>query len=563
MRPKLIDPRHLWRGIRMRMAATALGWSAALFGPVLLPPVAAQIPAAINFQGRLADALGNPLTNGYYVVQFRIWDDPTRIAAADYIWGRSFPIHVVTGGLFNVLLTDDGGEVGTPRTNDISAAFTGPNRYLGLTVVSNPQGNVVSPVEISPRQQLVSAPYAIQAQTANQVMPGSIITTSLQDGSVTTPILANQSVTAEKLADGAVSSSALNIDGTVNMNGNALQLRNQPAGGRDSSDYLTWSTDASVDGCRLYGWSGGILGSTSGGPKPVLAWRENGSVGIGTTTPGKALLEINGGQLTQLGVYAYLNGTPMNSSPSNPGYNGDDTQPRSYSIYATDRIAAAEFNAQSDARIKTIVGRSAGASDLEALLKVEITDYTLVDAVSDGRRPYKKVIGQQIESVYPQAVSRTGGVVPDIYRRSEARGGWIQMKSLEGVPLQVGDRVKLITDQSSGIHEVTEISSDGFRVREKLDGPVFVYGREVNDFRTVDYEAIAMLNVSATQEIYRRLREDERRLAEAERQRAALEDRLGALEDRDQELTARFAEWERRWRALLTEPRQVVLRHAQ
>ncbi len=29
---------------------------------------------------------------------------------------------------------------------------------------------------------------------------------------------------------------------------------------------------------------------------------------------------------------------------------------------------------------------------------------------------------------------------------------------------------------------------------------MFVYGREVDDFHTVDYEAISMLNVSATQE---------------------------------------------------------------
>ncbi len=33
-----------------------------------------------------------------------------------------------------------------------------------------------------------------------------------------------------------------------------------------------------------------------------------------------------------------------------------------------------------------------------------------------------------------------------------------------------------------------------------LSKTVFVYGREVNDFHTVDYEALSMLNVSATQE---------------------------------------------------------------
>ena len=36
-------------------------------------------------------------------------------------------------------------------------------------------------------------------------------------------------------------------------------------------------------------------------------------------------------------------------------------------------------------------------------------------------------------------------------------------------------------------------------------GSVFVYGREVDDFRTVDYEAISMLNVSATQELLKRI----------------------------------------------------------
>jgi hypothetical protein len=30
-----------------------------------------------------------------------------------------------------------------------------------------------------------------------------------------------------------------------------------------------------------------------------------------------------------------------------------------------------------------------------------------------------------------------------------------------------------------------------------------VYGREVNDFHAVDYESLSMLNVSATQELYK------------------------------------------------------------
>ena len=32
---------------------------------------------------------------------------------------------------------------------------------------------------------------------------------------------------------------------------------------------------------------------------------------------------------------------------------------------------------------------------------------------------------------------------------------------------------------------------------------VFVYGREVDDFRAVDYDSLTMLNISATQELSR------------------------------------------------------------
>ena len=65
--------------------------------------------------------------------------------------------------------------------------------------------------------------------------------------------------------------------------------------------------------------------------------------------------------------------------------------------------------------------------------------------------------------------------------------------------LKVSDRVRLIAEKEEGIHQVLEVRAGAFRTDFKPGtGKVFVYGREVKDFRTVDYEAIAMLNVSAT-----------------------------------------------------------------
>jgi hypothetical protein len=127
-----------------------------------------DVPAAINYQGKIADSSAVAITGGYYHIEFRIWDDPTESGAGNLIWGRMFPLHVMDGGVFNVLLNDDGGEVTnpSPQTNDLRNAFSDEDRYLGLTIVQTPDGPVASPQEMQPRQQLVSAPYTFHSQHA-------------------------------------------------------------------------------------------------------------------------------------------------------------------------------------------------------------------------------------------------------------------------------------------------------------------------------------------------------------------------------------------------------------
>jgi len=123
------------------------------------------IPNIINYQGKLTDNLGNPVKAGGYQVTFKIWDSLTSPNDPNYIWGSSFPVHVVTNGMFNVLLTD-GVKIGNPKTNLILQAFEGDQRFLGLTITRTPDGDVPQ-TEISPRQRLVSAPFAIHTYNAS------------------------------------------------------------------------------------------------------------------------------------------------------------------------------------------------------------------------------------------------------------------------------------------------------------------------------------------------------------------------------------------------------------
>ncbi len=140
--------------------------------------------------------------------------------------------------------------------------------------------------------------------------------------------------------------------------------------------------------------------------------------------------------------------------------------------------------------------------DKQVKQQEDIADsYTYKDTVTHDSKPIKKVIGQQIAEVFPQAVSTHTDVVPDIFQVASIADGWV---SLEAHGLQVGERVRLLLEDSEPkICTIEAVTPESFQVSLEYEGEVFVYGREVNDFHVVDYDALSMLNISATQELYK------------------------------------------------------------
>jgi hypothetical protein len=221
----------------------------------------------------------------------------------------------------------------------------------------------------------------------------------------------------------------------------------------------------------------------------------NGYVGIGTAYP-VAPLEVAGGFYYQGFSAAYLGYGGAVAGHSNHGNHNFSIVSRAAILCDTYVFVA------SDERTKNIKGVSNGAADMQTLLGIEITDYTFRDSIARGNQTLKKVIAQQVEKVFPQAISKTTDVVPDIYQKGTVKDGWV----LLATDLEVGERVKLIDEKAEGIYEVLEVKAEGFRTDFVAEGgKVFVFGREVDDYRSVDYEAIAMLNVSATQQLNRDL----------------------------------------------------------
>jgi hypothetical protein len=256
----------------------------------------------------------------------------------------------------------------------------------------------------------------------------------------------------------------------------------------------------------------------------TMTMTDGGTVSIGTGSSG-ARLNVG----TAIGTYetfGYLN--------TDGGQSGNTGSASWYtSIFADGRIVAPYVGITSDLRIKTDLHASDSVKDLETLMGIEVTDYHFKDKLANGNTPQKKAIAQQLEKVYPQAVNTTKGVVPDIYKKVTVKDGWIDLAT----DLKVGDRVRLISEKEEGVHEVLEVKAGKFLTPFKPAGDqVFVYGREVNDFRSVDYDAIAMLNVSATQEIKREKDSEmqvlDRQLKEKDAKIAVLEAKVAAQDKR-------------------------------
>ena len=255
-----------------------------------------------------------------------------------------------------------------------------------------------------------------------------------------------------------------------------------------------------------------MLQSGYGGAAMTIS--TNNYVGIGTTTP-TAPLQVVGATSIYEGSYQYINRTGF-------GHTG---QSINYSMYLNGSLACnGEVDVNSDLRLKTVLRLSDAAQDTRTLMGIAVTDYRYKDTLANGDQISKKVIAQQVETVYPEAVNRKPGVVPDIMKGADLRQGWV------GLPnnLAVGDRVKLLQDgKPDALCTVVAVEAGRFRVDgRQSDGRVFVYGREVPDLRSVDYDALAMLNVSVSQEL-------SRKIASRRDELAALRAKLTALQSRD------------------------------
>ena len=490
-------------------------------------------PERMTYQGFIAGsdgvALGNTSPKNYDVI-FRVYDAET---GGTLIWGEQ-QTATVDKGYFSVLLGEGAPVSGIPNAGiTLSSLFnsaTASDRFVQFTVKGIGSGG--ADVDILPRARMMSAPYAFLAsragvatlaETANvatTALTASVATNALTTTMATNALVANTAVKlvkdntsgTELIGHGLLTTNTLDIIGSgTNTASGRIKFHNGGGAvftGAVTNEGITMmnSTLFLKNALGFTTPSEAVIDLGYGAPAPKasvagqIAYRKYSGTGLDILGAGNsdALRKVHiwaEGGTTILGNL----GVPMNhlNTPSYPlTLNG---QAGSYSCMASHLIGALGFIAQSDRRIKDVVGISEPMQDLANLRKIRVTDY---------RIKFSTTINTiAIDAL--EAVSIEGGGKNTVVCTFATNHG-----------LRVGDTLRTELDGQSQEVKVSQIVDDkSLAFLCETDGTpkkVRVVGRQVSDFLSVDYQQIYMTAVSALQEVDRRLQVVEQREARLE-----------------------------------------------
>lgn len=170
---------------------------------------AQEIPRLIYYQGNLAGTSGNPI-NGNQPMVFSIWSSNI---GGTKLWQETHSVVPVNEGLFSVML-------GSQNSMPLEV-FSSKTRYLDI---------VISGEILSPRQQIVSVPYAYEATSitgASNVFPseGNVGIGTTSPGQKLTVAGTIESTSGGfKFPDSTVQTSAAPNGGTVSDHGQLTGL---------------------------------------------------------------------------------------------------------------------------------------------------------------------------------------------------------------------------------------------------------------------------------------------------------------------------------------------------
>jgi hypothetical protein len=223
--------------------------------PFAYPLTPVRAGRTLNFQGRLTDSLGNPITTSTNV-QFKLYNVPS--GGSSLYQSGTCSVTPDQDGIFNVVI---GSGCGAEISNSVFSE--NPNIYLGVTVGPD--------AEMTPRQPIANVGYAINAETLQGLPPGT--------GVANIPFINKDGDMLIAVANPGIRSTFASTNFAISSANTAII---QSAG---SGDVILQATESGTIRLRTGGNSDAAT---------HLTVTNGGNVGIGTTTPSTFKLEIAG-----------------------------------------------------------------------------------------------------------------------------------------------------------------------------------------------------------------------------------------------------------------------------
>ena len=489
----------------------SLKYGLALMSLLVFSILSAQSPK-LGVQGILKKANGNPVDDGTYTITFKIYNTETGGTA---LWTEVQNEVDVSSGIYSAVL----GSV-----TALNLSFN-EGYYLGVKVGSTP--------EMAPRMELTTAPYALSLKGSNNIFPstgavgagtnaptagyqmhiynGAGIATQLVEGTTGSQIefkkLTNTATIGFGTADnifkfnGGANNTIIQYNGSdkLGINTNGMSV----TGSGTLNGNLTVS--AGTAALNNVSFNTNTINNTNN-----TDFRNNGTTRLSITTEGAFVT----GYVDATATKSYTGGYGFFANDGNVVCTsvGGSSGTNNYTVSCDSRMRASEYNVYSDRRIKKDFVLSDGLKDMEVLKRLRVTNYRYIDAVQYGSAYKKGFIAQEVESVFPEAVSITRDFVPDVYENAtqiNLAGDKLTLVLSHQHCLKEGDLVRLFLDDTQEEKTVVTVTdANTFTVadwRGTKPEVVFVYGKQVDDFHQVDYDRIHTLNVSVTQELARSL----------------------------------------------------------
>ena len=229
--------------------------SAVAFGTFTRPVVAA-FNQEINYQGKLMDVSGNPVSDGSYNVEFKLYTSPS---GGSPIWTEDDLVTNGQGaslksGLFSLMLG---------ATNPLTGVDFDQTLYLGVNI-GGMGASTVWDGEMTPRKVLGAVPAAFVAQAAQTAVTAQTAAT------------ATNAINAE---NAATATDALNSQALNGLNSSEFIRADAQNATSSSSTFLN----------VIQNGAGKIAEFFGSAAQSVLSILSNGNVGIGTSSPSNAL----------------------------------------------------------------------------------------------------------------------------------------------------------------------------------------------------------------------------------------------------------------------------------